>query len=150
MNALSTADLRKLWIANAESLHKEGHFANYSQKQLAEVLKKGYLGLWPPDQAIKIAREQAKAGYSYRTAQFSDNMRDHGIVGEDAREALLKILDEVPPESYKPPKELRDPPGYPFHFQCRTVRREVYFKFQINGTAKKPSVLFCSCHAPVY
>jgi len=48
MSAVSTADLRKRWIANTESLHRKGYFANYTPKQLAEVLKKGYLGRWPP------------------------------------------------------------------------------------------------------
>ena len=150
MSAVSAADLRKRWIANAESLHRKGHFANYPPKQLAEVLKKGYLGRWPPDDAIGIAMHQAEQGYSHRMPQFNDNMRDHGLVGEEVREKLLNILKEIPPESYKPPKELSDPPGYPFHFQCRTLRCEVYFKFQILGTTKKPQVLFWSCHPPVY
>ena len=62
MSAVSAADLRKRWIANAESLHRKGHFANYTPKQLAEVLKKGYLGRWPPDDAIGISHAAGRAG----------------------------------------------------------------------------------------
>src|SRR5271157_4270957 len=79
MSAVSAADSRQRWIANTERLHRKGHFANYTPKLLAEVLKKGYLGRWPPDDAIRIAMQQAERGYSHRMPQFNDNMRDHGL-----------------------------------------------------------------------
>src|ERR1035437_1562012 len=137
MSALSAEELRNRWIANAERLDRQGHFSNYSPKRRGEVRGKGYLGSWPPDQAIRMARELVGQGYSHRTPRFNDDMRDHGVVGAEVREKLLKILDEVPPESYEPPYALKDPPGYPFQFQCRTLRCEVYFKFQIVGTRRK-------------
>ena len=64
MSALSGEDLRKCWIANAERLARLGHFAKYSPKQRSEVLRKGYLGPWAPDQGIKIARKEAEQGYA--------------------------------------------------------------------------------------
>lgn len=83
--------------------------------------------------------------------QFNDNMRDHfELVGDEVREALLKVLEEVPLDSYKPPRELKDPPGLPFEFTSRTLRSQLYFKFQIGGTPKKKQVAFWSCHPPVY
>jgi hypothetical protein len=36
-----------------------GHFAKYSPKQRVEVLRKGFLGPWAPDQGIKTARREA-------------------------------------------------------------------------------------------
>jgi hypothetical protein len=76
-------------------------------------------------------------------------MREHfGTVGSEVRERLLGVLDEVPPESYEPPYELNEPPGCPFIFTSTVLGCEVFFKFQIAGTEKKPRVLFWSCHPP--
>jgi hypothetical protein len=151
MNVLTGKDLRNCWIANAQRLERRGHFANYSSEQRDEVLRKGFLGCYPPDQAIKLAREQAERGHTCRTEKFNDNMREYfGLVGDEIREKLLEILDEVPPERYEPPDELREPPGCPFIFQSKVLGQEIYFKFQISGTAKKPQVLFWSCHPPLY
>jgi hypothetical protein len=132
-------------------LDRQGHFAKYPGAQRAEVLKKGFLGPLPPDRAIDCARDQAEKGFAVRTEKFNDEMRDHfGLVGEEVRGAVLKILDEIPPESYEPPRELDEPPGCPFIFGSRTLRREVYFKFQVKGTAQRPRVRLCACHPPLY
>ena len=40
--------------------------------------------------------------------------------------------------------------GFPFIFDSAILGGEIFFKFQIVGTAKKPQVLFWSCHPPVY
>lgn len=151
MSAVTGKNLRNCWIANAEKLDRKGHFANYSPEQRNEVLRKGFLGRYPPDQAIGMAREQAERGHGYRKEKFNDNMREHfGLVGDEVREKLLEILSEVPPECYEPPYELNEPPGCPFIFRSKVLGREVFFKFQISGTAKKPQVLFWSCHPPLY
>jgi hypothetical protein len=98
-----------------------------------------------------MAKAATEKGYEVRKPKFNGEMREHfDRVGEEVRETLLKLLDEVPPESYDPPKELEEPPGYPFTFRSKTLRCEVYFKFQIAGTMKKPRVLFWSCHPPDY
>jgi hypothetical protein len=146
MTALSPKDLRECWIANAQRLDRLGHFAEYSPKQRAEVLRKGYLGLWAPDRAIKIARSDVALGYALRTPKFVDDMRDFKVVGVEAREKILSILDEVPPESYEPPYELEEPPGYPFIFHSNILGCLLYFKFQIEGAAKRSRVLFWSSH----
>ncbi|HXB75112.1 MAG TPA: hypothetical protein VNY05_43170 [Candidatus Acidoferrales bacterium] len=84
MSALSGKDLRERWIANAERLDKRGHFASYSSKQRDEVLRKGFLASYPPDQAIKMARDQAEQGHGYRTPKFNDEIREHfGLVGAE-------------------------------------------------------------------
>lgn len=149
MSALSGKELRKCWIANAERLDRLGHFAEYSPKQHAEVLRKGYLGLWAPDQGIEIARREADLGYALQMPKFVDNMRDFKVVGVEVRKNTLSILDEMPSASYEPPYELEEPPGYPFIFQSNVLGCVVYFKFQIQGTAKKSQVLFWSCHPPL-
>jgi hypothetical protein len=148
MSVLSGEELRKCWIANAERLEGLKHFAKYSRKQRADVLRKGYLGLWAPDQGIKVARREADLGYAVRTRNYIDDMRDFMVVGGEVHEKTLSILDEVPPTSYEPPYELEDPPGYPFIFDSSILGCEVYLKFQIEGTAKSPQVLFWSCHPP--
>src|ERR1035441_7046337 len=103
MRAPGGKEPRQCWIANAERLDRLEHFAKYSLKQRAEVLRKGYLGLWAPAQAIKIARKEADLGYAVRTPNFIDDMRDFNVVGAEVRQKILSILDEVPPESYEPP-----------------------------------------------
>jgi hypothetical protein len=45
MSAPSGKSLRDHWIANTESLDKQGHFASYSPKQREEILKEGIS--WP-------------------------------------------------------------------------------------------------------
>ncbi len=98
-----------------------------------------------------MAREQAGRGPGYRKDKFNDEMREHfRLVGAEVRDKLLQVLDEIPPESYQPPSELSEPPGYPFIFPCSVLGCEIYLKFQIVGTAKKPQVLFWSCHPPRY
>ena len=150
MGTLGGEALRNQWIRNAERLNHQGHFARYPPRQREEVLRKGFLGPWPPNRAIVIAREQAEKGHAFWTPKFNDEMRDHfRLVGEEVREAVLKILGELPPESYEPPAELQEPCGCPFRFRSKTLGGEVYFKFQVRGT-RKPRVLFWSCHPPVY
>src|ERR1022692_1683583 len=118
MSALSGEDLRKCWIANAERLARLGHFAKYSPKQRAEVLRKGYLGPWAPDQGIGIARREAELGYAVWTQNYIDDMRDFGMGGAKVREKPLPILAEVPQDSYAPPDAREDPPGSPFISPC--------------------------------
>jgi hypothetical protein len=147
----SAGDLRGVWVAKARHLDSRGHFADYPPKRREEVLRKGFLGAWTPDRAIVTARKQVELGIEWRTQKFMNEMRDHfGLVGEDIRLALLDILGEIPPESYEPPRELEEPSGCPFIFHCARLDCLIYLKIQIQGTMKKPRVLFWSCHPPVY
>jgi hypothetical protein len=151
MNVSGQNSLRHQWIQRAQELDRHGHFARYSDAQRDEVRRKGFVGPFPPDRAIRCARDQVRQGYAVRTEKFNDEMRDHfGLVGEEVREAVLRILDEVLPGSYEPPRELDEPPGCPFIFRSKTPRCEIYFKFQVKGTAQRPRVKLCSCHPPLY
>ena len=115
MASVKAGDLRGGWIAKAKDLDSIGHFADYPLRRRQEALQKGFLGEWPPDRALIVARRQVGLGYGVvYTPKFVNEMRDHfGLVGDDIRHALLDILGEVPPESYEPPRQLRDPPGCP-------------------------------------
>lgn len=105
----------------------------------------------PPDEVILLARREVERGHAFRKAKFNDEIRDHfGLVGDEVRDALLTILDEVPPQSYTPPRELEDPPGCPFVFHCNYLRSDIYLKIQVAGDNKRPRVLLWSCHPPVY
>jgi hypothetical protein len=151
MSSFSEKSLRERWIANAGGLDRRGHFANYSSKQRDEILRKGFLGRYPPDQAITMARAEAERGQAYRTPKFNDEMRAHfGLVGAEVGDRLLKVLDEIPPESYAPPFELNQPPACPFIFPSSVLGCAIFFKFQIAGSAQKPRVVFWSCHPPLY
>jgi hypothetical protein len=150
MGSIREVDLRRLWIEKARTLDARGYFGKYSLERREEVLRKGYLGRYSPRECIGLARDQALKGRGLYTPNFLDNLRHYfGLIGEEMREELLRILDEIPPESYEPPRELHDPPGCPFVFQCRVLGCEVYFKIQILGTPQKPRVAFWSCHPPV-
>jgi len=112
MSALTGKDLRKRWIANADRLDRRGHFASYSSTQRDEILRKGFLGRFPPDRAIAMARTQAEQGHGYRTPKFNHEMRAHfNLVGSEVGDRLLKVLDEIPPKSYEPPIGRRMPSG---------------------------------------
>lgn len=140
-------DLRECWIRKARQLDEMGRLRRYPPKKRAEVLRKGFLGKWPPDIAIEIAKGEVKAGREVRTARFNDQMRDYyNTVGDEVRGILLKLCEEVPPDCYEPPAELREPPGYPFIFPSKTLRDKVYLKFQLLESGKKVQVLFWSCH----
>ena len=146
MSSKIQKDLQNRWIAEAHALDGRGYFVTYAKKQREEVLRKGYLGAVPPDLAISIALRMAEQGYDYRTAKFNDEMRElFHVVGQESREMVLRLLSEIPPESYWPPFEIKEPPGYPFVFRSSILDCLIYFKFQILGTTKKPNVLFWSC-----
>jgi len=71
-------------------------------------------------------------GHGNWTAQFNDNVREYfSLVGDEVREKLLEILNEVPPETYDPPTRTQRTAGLPFHFSSRALGREIFFKFQI-------------------
>ena len=118
MAGVASRQLQQDWIAQAERLDRERYFSEYTGAQRDEVLRKGYLGEYSPDQGLALARRHAERGIALRTPQFNDDMRDHfQLVGEDVRGALLKVLGEARPESYKPPRQLNDPPGLPLPFR---------------------------------
>lgn len=151
MTGTAPQNLRSVWIAKAHELDGQDYFAQYSSKQRAEVRRKGYLGKWSPDEVIRLAKREVELGLEVRKPRFTDQLRNHfGLVGSEIREALLVLLDEVPVESYKPPKELHEPPGYPFIFHSKRLRSDIYLKVQVAGTDKKPRALLWSCHPPDY
>ena len=147
-----TVDPRTGWQRRAQELDAQGYFSRYSPKQRAEVLRKGYLGPAAPDAAIGIAKAVVENGYYATTAKILDEFRaEFGVVGIEAvRETLLAILREIPPAACEPPRELNDPPGYPYIFECQHFGGRIYFKFQIAGTERKRRALFWSCHCPKY
>src|SRR3954470_17235126 len=49
-----------------------GDFVSYTLKQRDAVLSKGFLGRWPPDEAIRIAKRMTERGYALRTSKFVD------------------------------------------------------------------------------
>lgn len=151
MSTSSTAmDFSAGWIRRARELDSVGHFASYTQKQRAEVLRKGFLGLHTPLHVLRLVKREVELGHALRKSKFNDEMREcFGLVGEEVRDAVLAILDEVPPESYEPPRTLEEPPGCPFIFESRRLRSRVYFKVQVVGSAKRPRALLWSCHPPV-
>ncbi len=96
-----------------------------------------------------MAREQVERGYEWRTGKFHDDLRSRfGLEGEEAHATLRRLLGEIPPECYEPPFKLEEPPGCPYVFRSAVLGCELYFKFQILGTVRKPRVLFWSCHPP--
>lgn len=100
---------------------------------------------------MEIAKDAVTARTDHRTPKFVNEMRDYfNLVGEDVGRALISLLSEIPPESYDPPSELKEPPGYAFIFHSAVLGGEIYFKFQIGGNRRKPQVLFWSCHPPIY
>jgi hypothetical protein len=147
-SGIPAADDRRIWwTARAEELDRRGHFRNYPGPQRREVLAKGFLGSWRPDRAVEVALTEFRERRALRTPKFNDELRDcFGLVGEELRRAVLAVLAEAPWDSYQPPAELREPPGYPYVFPSKTLGCRVYLKFQISGSARKPRVLFWSCH----
>ena len=150
MSALSPKELRECWIANAQRLDQRetfrGDFTKATRGGLAEGMPSAS---GRPIGGLRSLGRDVALGYALRTPKFVDNMRDFKVVGVEVREKTLSILDELPPESYEPPYELEEPPGYPFVFHSNILGCVVYFKFQIEGSAKNSRVLFWSCHPPL-
>ena len=117
MTVVPAGDPRRLWVTRAKQLDSKGHFAGYATKRRREVLKKGFLGEWPPDRAIVIASRHVELGYEWRTPKFVNEMRDHfGLVGDDIRYALLEIPGRGPSRVVRTPSRTRGPARVPFHF----------------------------------
>lgn len=150
MSAPGPKDFRAFWIEKARRLDNEGYFADYPKSKLAEILRKGYLGLWRPDVALDLARAESSRSLARYTQKIIDELRDHyGIAGStECSRFLEERLREAAPEDYEPPQTLVEPPGHPYVFISTSLRQRVYLKFQIVGTAKKYQVWFWSCHPP--
>lgn len=145
----AAADHSSNWIKRAQWLDSCGHFADYTERQRREVLRKGFLGSRSPAQILQLVKREVTLGHAFRKPKFNDEMRRHfGLVGDEVREAVLAVLEEIPPESYEPPRTLAEPPGCPFIFESSFLRSRVYFKVQVIGTSKRPQVLLWSCHPP--
>ena len=150
MIGIAPLDLLRNRIAKALALQSAGHFSRYSSTVLSEVLRKGYIGSTRPDDALRLARQKAAAGTAIRMPTVIDRLRsDFGIVGiAETQRTLSAVLEEASPLAYCPPRELRDPPGYPFIFESKCLRGPVYLKFQIVGSVRNPRVVLWSCHKP--
>ncbi len=149
MPPLNRKELRDCWVSTAQSLDRRGYFKLYTPKLRTEVLKKGWVGPMAPDDAIALVKRLTLAGIALRTAKFNDEMREYfQVVGHEVNLALVQVLSELPPESYCPPYELLEPPGYPFLFHSATLQSDLYFKFQVHGKPQRPLVLLWSCHPP--
>ncbi|MBA3976544.1 MAG: hypothetical protein C0504_20245 [Candidatus Solibacter sp.] len=151
MSAPHRTDYPALWKAQAKELDRGGYFNLYPADQYAEILRKGYLGSWSPEQSLSIARKAVSKGTHITTQKFRDEIVAHfDILPNDEAGFLLALLDEVPPQFYRAPRELQDPPGCPFVFHSARLGRMLYFKLQVFGTPNRPRVVFWSCHPPLH
>lgn len=112
MSALTGHDLRKRWIANAETLDKNGHFAQYSRKQRDEVRKKNAYTIASADAyrekhnllTTKELKEiRRRLGMSFRAfAQYlrvseaSPKRWEAGLVQDEAMDELIRVKTDLP------------------------------------------------------
>lgn len=54
-----------IWIEQAERLDREGYFSAYTDRQRDEVLRKGYIGQYSPDEGLALARQHANTGFAF-------------------------------------------------------------------------------------
>ncbi len=104
--------LRAIWTGKARQLDSAGILSATPKEQRGEILRKGCLGSLSPVQVLQLAKQEVELGHAVRKSKFNDEMRRHlRLVGDEVREAVLAILDEVPRESYEPLRTLEEPPG---------------------------------------
>jgi hypothetical protein len=150
MSAPAKNPYPSLWKARAKVLDRQGYFREYDKRFYEEVISKGYLGRHDPEEALQIAKTAVEDGTARYHPKFVDELRDHfNLALFERRAFVLQRLAEIQPDSYEPPHQLEEPPGYPYIFHSRELRIDLYLKFQLHREVRRPHVLFWSCHPPV-
>lgn len=136
--------------ARARRLEESGHLRAYPRNRREELLRKGYLGPHPPHEALCEAVARIK-GRTYGISPHAlDRMRiELGIEPFEAGDALEAAIEEVRPDDYCPPAELRKPPGMPFLWTSRHFGRDMYLKFTFveeHDDLREARLIIHSCH----
>ena len=99
-------------------------------------------------EAIAIAKSLTSQGfYHIGKPELSNEIAELGYHGDDGMvTALLKALNEITPEHYRPMKEPDHVPGIPFIWTSECFKTSMYLKFKLHGTKKKPVLWWYSCH----
>lgn len=152
MNGSSNHDYLTQLRALAQSLHESGYLQSYPQNRRDELLRKGYLGPHPPHQALCEAVRRIKARTYSISPPVLDRMRmELGIEPFEVGDALEAAVEEIRPEAYYPPGELRKPPGMPFFWVSQHFGREMYFKIAFvaeKDSLREARLFIHSCHPP--
>lgn len=111
------------------------------------------MGRYAPAQAISIARRLVRRGCYDLTpkaaGELAELLNSLGRAGPDeAREALEAIMQEVDASHYRAPRNPERVPGIPFIWDSKYCGKELYFKFKLVGSRKKPRMVIFSCHPP--
>ncbi|MGQ9633144.1 MAG: helix-turn-helix domain-containing protein [Bryobacteraceae bacterium] len=77
------------WTRKAQFLNGYNWFDRYPYKKRQEILRKGFLGRFPPDQAVGLAQDQVKKGIAVGTPLFN---RKHGLLtSENLKQARKRL-----------------------------------------------------------
>ena len=112
-----------------------------------------HVGDYSPAQAIAVARTLVRQRFYELTpgavCQLAELLNSIGSAGQDeAHAALEAIVNELETSHYCPPRNPEPVPGIPFIWVSKYFGRELYFKFKLVGSRKKPRMVIFSCHPP--
>jgi hypothetical protein len=112
-------------------------------------------GHYSPAEAIAKACDSLRRNRYRLTpgagAQLQELLNSLGKAGQhEMEEALQTILQEIRPADYRAPRDPEPVPGISFIWVSKYFGKEVYFKFKLVGSRKKPLMVIYSCHPPGY
>jgi len=99
-------------------------------------------------EAIVVAKELTQKNlYQIGDPELANELAELGYLGEECMsEALLMALNEITPADYRAPGQPDDVPGIPFVWNSDCFNKNMYLKFKLRGTKKKPVLWWYSCH----
>jgi hypothetical protein len=99
-------------------------------------------------EVIAIAKQLTQKNlFEIGDPEIANEIAELGYPGEEGmREALLIALSEITPEHYRAPGQPHKVPGIPFIWESKSFKIEMYLKFKLLGTKRKPVLWWYSCH----
>jgi len=99
-------------------------------------------------EAIGIAKQLTEKNlFEIGDPEIANEVADLGYPGDEGMlKALTIALSEIVPENYRPPGQPHSNPGIPFIWESKSFKREMYLKFKLTGTKRKPGLWWYSCH----
>lgn len=99
-------------------------------------------------ESILIAKQLTQKNlFQIGDPEIANEIAELGYPGNEGMlNALLIALSEVKAEHYRPPARPDARPGVPFIWESKSFKTEMYLKFKLLGTKRKPVLWWYSCH----
>jgi hypothetical protein len=101
-----------------------------------------------PATALIAAQLLVKDGlYHPENPEVASELTELGYPGDELmREAIQLAFNEVSPEAFQVDPAPQSTPAFIFVWHSQCFKRQMYLKFKLEGTRKKPVLWIYSCH----